>query len=65
MGKHYSFLSLPKTKQGQIDFIIRKAQERLTIPICCDFKKDFELCNSISEIYEIIENVIDDSIYYE
>lgn len=66
MGKHYDFISkIPKTIEGQKAWIINKVKERLFIAsICTDALSDFKLCNNVEELYDVVNTIIDDTIYY-
>lgn len=66
MGKHYDFISdIPKTLDGQKTWIINKVKERLfTNKICIDSLYNFKLCNTIGELYELVNVIVDDNMYW-
>ena len=58
--------NIPKTREGQINWIIKKAQERYGKGgVCTDSLKDFTLCDSIEGLYKKVQEVVEDSLYYD
>lgn len=66
MGKHYDFISkIPTTVNGQKSWIIAKAKEKVNNrALCIDALSNFELRSSIKELYNVVDDVVYDTLYW-
>lgn len=56
---------IPKTEQGQTNWIIRTANERLNRSVCIDLLREFKLCKTKAEMYKWVCEIVDDTLYHE
>jgi hypothetical protein len=56
--------NIPTTEHAQKEWIVRKAFEKIKLPICTNSLKNFILCKTKAELYEQVQNCIDNTLYF-